>query len=146
MDFLKDLIAGVVVVEQRGQKLRPSEGVELERELDEILGGIREADDLRAADESLDRLGRFQTELARACFKWDIALPVRLRRLVRKRTAARHRADVSASAIQRACVPDRRYRLSLMGDRRPEVDHGDGAENCPGTGAARSIANRFSRP
>jgi hypothetical protein len=84
MDFLKDLIAGVVVVEQRGQKLRPSEGVELERELDEILGGIREADDLRAADESLDRLGRFQTELARACFKWDIALPVRLRRLVRE--------------------------------------------------------------
>lgn len=81
---MNDLIAGIVTVEHVGQNLESGQELALEGALNSILGEIRQQESLEAADACLTQLGLFQTELARACFKWRMPLPPKLRRLVRE--------------------------------------------------------------
>lgn len=81
---MKDLIAGIVTVENVGQTLDSAQGLALEEALYRVLGAIRRQESMEGADAYLTQLGRLQTELARACFKWEMQLPPKLRRLVRE--------------------------------------------------------------
>lgn len=71
-------------MEDFGQKITSAEEVALESVLNNLLEQIRRQESVEAADSCLNQLGCFQTELARACFKWSIPLPAKLRRLVRE--------------------------------------------------------------
>lgn len=79
-----DLIANVLAVDRVGQELTDEIESELAKILDEAVLGIGQCRNIREADRFLDKLGEFQTELARAIFKWRIDLPSRFHILVRK--------------------------------------------------------------
>jgi hypothetical protein len=81
---MNDLIAGIVTVERVGQKLTSDEAAALELKFNELLVDIRGSPNIEAASSHLDLLGQLQHELARACFKWNMELPLPLRRLVRE--------------------------------------------------------------
>jgi hypothetical protein len=81
---MNDLIAGIVAVERVGQKLTSDEAVALELKFNQLLVDIRGSRNIEAASSHLDLLAQLQTELARACFKWKVELPLPLRRLVRE--------------------------------------------------------------
>ena len=81
---MNDLIAGIVTVEHAGQKLTSDEAAALELKFNELLLDIRGSRNIEAASSHLDLLGQLQHELARACFKWNLELPLPLRRLVRE--------------------------------------------------------------
>ena len=81
---MNDLIAGIVPVERVGQKLTSNEAAALELKFNQLLVDIRVSRNIEAASSHLDLLAQLQTELARACFKWNVELPLPLRRLVRE--------------------------------------------------------------
>jgi len=81
---MNDLIAGIVAVERVGQKLTSDEAAALELKFNQLLVDIRGSRNIEAASSHLDLLAQLQTELARACFKWNVELPLPLRRLVRE--------------------------------------------------------------
>jgi hypothetical protein len=81
---MNDLIAGIVAVERVGQKLTSDEAAALELKFNQLLVDIRVSRNIEAASSHLDLLAQLQTELARACFKWNVELPLPLRRLVRE--------------------------------------------------------------
>ena len=81
---MNDLIAGIVPVERVGQKLTSNEAAALELKFNQLLVDIRGSQNIEAASSHLDLLAQLQTELARACFKWNVELPLPLRRLVRE--------------------------------------------------------------
>ena len=81
---MNDLIAGIVTVERVGQKLTSDEAAALELKFNALLLDIRGSRNIEAASSHLDLLAQLQTELARACFKWNVELSLPLRRLVRE--------------------------------------------------------------
>ena len=81
---MTDIIADIVTVKHLGQNLTLEEEVALEKSLNCILEKIRRQKHIKTADLYLTQLGHFQSELARACFKWGIPLPQKLRQLVRE--------------------------------------------------------------
>jgi hypothetical protein len=81
---MNDLIAGIVTVEHAGQKLTSDEAAALELKFNALLLDICGSPNIEAASSHLDLLGQLQHELARAWFKWNVELPLRLRRLVRE--------------------------------------------------------------
>ncbi len=81
---MNDLIAGIVTVEHAGQKLTSDEAAALELKFNALLLDIRGSRNIEAASSHLDLLAQLQTELARACFKWNVELSLPLRRLVRE--------------------------------------------------------------
>jgi hypothetical protein len=81
---MKYTIGGVVNVEKFGVALPPDADLALNAFLDSLFYKIAECPNLNAASCLLDQLGRFQTELAKACFAWDVPLSPRLRTLVRE--------------------------------------------------------------
>ena len=81
---MKYCIAGVAWVEQFGKPLPRDAEVALNSLLSSLLEKISVCTDLNAAEDLLDQLGRFQTELAKACFEWDVSVSPRLRMFVRE--------------------------------------------------------------
>lgn len=81
---MEDLIANIAVVTQRGKRFTSSEEQDLVNIFTRLLEKIGKCENLYAAESYLDQLGQFQTELARACFKWKVPLPPKLRLLVRE--------------------------------------------------------------
>lgn len=79
-----DNIAGIIEVERAGQEITSEEASALEHALNRLLEEIRGCENIEVATSKLDRLGQLQTELARACFKWNMQLSPRLRGLVRE--------------------------------------------------------------
>ena len=66
------------------RNLPPDEAAALELKFNQLLVDIRGSRNIEAASSHLDLLAQLQTELARACFKWNLELPLPLRRLVRE--------------------------------------------------------------
>jgi hypothetical protein len=81
---MKDHIANIAIVIESGKRFEPSEELALENAFNSYLTEVAKREDLDAADPYLYRLGFLQDELARACFKWEIPLPTRLRQFVRE--------------------------------------------------------------
>jgi hypothetical protein len=81
---MNDLIAGIVEVHELGQLLTPQDELALDDFLSKLLAEIHQSESVQDADSYLDQLGSFQTELARASFKWEVQLPSKLRQLVRE--------------------------------------------------------------
>lgn len=81
---MNDLIAGIVTVRCLSQRLASCEVAALELKLNEFLLAIRGSRSIEDASFHLDRMGEFQTELARAYYKWDVELSPLLRRLVQE--------------------------------------------------------------
>ena len=77
-------IAGVVAIREMGQSLASDDEMRLNIHLDAMMAKISACANVHAAKDGLDELGRFQTDLATACFKWKVNLPTRLRTLVRQ--------------------------------------------------------------
>lgn len=81
---MEHTIVGLIRIEKQGQSLTSDEEHVLHTHLDALLNKISAFSNVRAAEDVLDQLGRFQTDLATACFKWKIHLSPRLRTLVRQ--------------------------------------------------------------
>jgi hypothetical protein len=81
---MNDLVAGIVTLEHVGQKLTFDEAAALKLKFNQLLVEIRGSRNIEAANSHLDLLAQLQTELARACFKWNVELPLPLCRLVRE--------------------------------------------------------------
>jgi hypothetical protein len=81
---MEHTIAGLVRIEKREQPLSADDEKVLNAHLDALLEKIGAFTDVNGAGDDLDQLGKFQTDLATACFKWKIQLPPRLRGLVRQ--------------------------------------------------------------
>lgn len=81
---MEHTIAGLVRVEKRGQSLTSEDESALSSYLDALLDKIGTFTDVHAAGDVLDQLSRFQTDLATACFKWEVHLSPRFRTLVRQ--------------------------------------------------------------
>lgn len=102
-------IAGVVTIKEMGQSLASDDEMRLNVHLDAMMANIRACASVHAAKDGLDALGRFQTDLATACFKWKVNLPTRLRTLVREFDRSDD-PEIRSSVFdsirsQRFCVP-----------------------------------------
>lgn len=81
---MKDTIANIAVVNQPGKHFSHDEEILIDVLLDEIISNINSCNSVQDAETQLIRLECLQSELARACFKWEIPLSRRHRRLVRE--------------------------------------------------------------
>ena len=78
------LIPNIMWLDENNPVLSPIEENQLNRYLDSLLDGISACNNILDADSILNSLGQFQTDLAKAWFKYNAILPPRFKELVRK--------------------------------------------------------------
>lgn len=79
---MSDSIEGIFANGSVKGKFTSNEETTLLASLDTLLEEIKACNDMHSAGPYLDDLSFLQEELARACFKWHITLPSKLRQLV----------------------------------------------------------------
>jgi hypothetical protein len=78
------LITDTVWLDEHDPALLPFEEKQLEEYLDSLLDDIASCNTIRDADELVNKLAQFQSNLAKAWFQYEVNIPPRCKELVRQ--------------------------------------------------------------